>query len=190
LFAASEPAGEDAKPAASPFSGTYADAAWTVFAFVALLAVLGKFAWKPMLNGLKAREEHIRKEISEAEQTNVQAKEKLDEYQHKLSGIHDEGRELVAGYEKKGQRKAKEIERQALDEAEQIKQNARHDIERASIEARQELLTTSGQMIIDLGREILGRAIDEQDNQRLIDQAVDKLKEHSAQQNHQENKNE
>jgi len=42
------------------FSGTVADSAWTVIAFVALLLVLSKVAWKPLLEALNARRAILR----------------------------------------------------------------------------------------------------------------------------------
>jgi len=33
---------------------------WTSVVFLLLLFLLGKFAWKPILNAIKTREEHIK----------------------------------------------------------------------------------------------------------------------------------
>ncbi|MDH7600079.1 MAG: hypothetical protein QHH07_10675 [Sedimentisphaerales bacterium] len=37
------------------FGGSFAEAFWTVVAFLVLLLVLGRFAWRPILAALKAR---------------------------------------------------------------------------------------------------------------------------------------
>src|SRR5262245_54295250 len=42
---------------------------WTVAIFLILLYLLGKFAWKPMLEGLTKREENIRSALEQAERT-------------------------------------------------------------------------------------------------------------------------
>ena len=60
------------------FSGTFADAIWTVAAFVVLLVVLGKFAWRPLLNALKDREQRIKQQLDAAERTRKQAEAMLD----------------------------------------------------------------------------------------------------------------
>src|SRR5438876_1655766 len=48
-------------------------AIWTVVVFVILVVVLSKFAWKPMLEGLRKREESIRGALDEAAKTRDEA---------------------------------------------------------------------------------------------------------------------
>ena len=69
LFACSVALSSEGEAAATEqgiFGGSFADALWTVLAFVVLMLVLGKFAWKPVINGLKARESHIQQQIEAA----------------------------------------------------------------------------------------------------------------------------
>ncbi len=42
-------------------------AIWTIVLFVLLVAVLGKFAWPPILRGLQEREQKIRGDLENAE---------------------------------------------------------------------------------------------------------------------------
>jgi len=53
----------------SPFSGGFGDALWTIIAFVVLLVVLRKLAWKPILAALNTRQENIEKQITDADET-------------------------------------------------------------------------------------------------------------------------
>src|SRR5579862_7958960 len=46
---------------------------WTIVVFLVLLFVLGKYAWKPMLQGLQKREESIRSAMEEARQAKEEA---------------------------------------------------------------------------------------------------------------------
>src|SRR5438270_12138271 len=57
----------------------------TIVVFLVLVAVLGKYAWGPILSGLKAREEKIRKEIADAEATRAKAEATLREYSQQLA---------------------------------------------------------------------------------------------------------
>ena len=52
-------------------------ALWTLIIFLGLLAVLTKFAWKPILEGLNARESGIADEIENAKLANEQAQANL-----------------------------------------------------------------------------------------------------------------
>ena len=58
---------------------------WTIVTFVCLLIVLRKFAWKPLLEVLQKREEHVRSSIERAEHAKQEAERLLKENQEKLS---------------------------------------------------------------------------------------------------------
>lgn len=158
------------------FSGTWADAFWAVLSFVILLVVLKKLAWKPILSGLQMREDHIRSEIAEAEKTHKQAESTLAEYNSKLSRADEEGQELARQRINEAQSRAAEIIERAENEAKLARERAEDQIRRASLEARQSLWGEAGDIVLELGGELLGRAITKEDNQRLIDDAINKLK--------------
>ena len=53
-------------------------------------------------------------------------------------------------------------------------------IERARVQAESELLDEAGGIVLRLGEEILGRAMNEGDHERLIEQAVERLKQEKS----------
>lgn len=164
----------------SPFSGAFADALWTIIAFVVLLVVLWKWAWKPILAALNARQEHIEKQITDAEQTRKEAERVLAEYRGKLENAASEGRAIIAGHVNKAQQEAKEIIAGARENTEAMGLKAEADIERARNQARSELFDQAGEMVLRLGQEILGRSISDEDNQRFIGEAVARLKQEES----------
>ncbi len=164
----------------SPFSGGFGDALWTIIAFVVLLLVLWKLAWKPMLAALNARQEHIEEQITSAEDTRKEAESVLAQYRAKLENAEGEGRQIVAGYVNKAQQEAKEIIAGARDRTDAMKLKAHADIEKAGKQARSELFEQAGEMVLRLGQEILGRSIRDQDNQKLIGEAVARLKQEES----------
>lgn len=151
------------------FSGSFADALWTVVAFLVLLAVLGKLAWKPLLNSLKARQEHIEKEIEAAEASRRRAEAMLDEYKQQGVQIIGQATEQAQQYEK-------EIEGKAHEEIETMRHRAHDEIMHTQAAASEQLWEQAADMILTLGSDILGRTITREDNERLIRQAVDKIK--------------
>src|SRR5262249_13916510 len=56
---------------------------WTIITFLVLLALLAKFAWKPLLKALEKREETIRKSLEDAQK----AKEELERLQSESAQI-------------------------------------------------------------------------------------------------------
>ncbi len=172
-------AGADEQPQqekADPFTGAPADAVWTIIAFLVLLVVLWKFAWKPLLAALNSRQEYIEKQITDAEEKRKEAQGVLAEYKDELANVEDEGKRIIARRVKESEQQAKEMADEARDKREKMKLKAEADIERARNEAQAQLLARSGEIVLKLGEQVLGRTIDDQDNQRLIDEAIERLK--------------
>lgn len=158
------------------FSGTMADSIWTIVWFVVLLLVLKKFAWRHILDGLQAREDHISKEISDAENARKTAEQVLDEYKAKLDNADTEAKTLAKVHINKAESRAREIVDLAEQAGKAVKTKAEAEIVQAKVQARNELFNEAGDIVLGLGSEILGRTITEQDNQRLIDNALEKYR--------------
>ena len=164
----------------SPFSGGFGDALWTIISFVVLLAVLWKLAWKPILAALNARQEHIEKQITDADEIRKEAELVLAQYRKKLEGAESEGKGIIASHVNKAEQEAKEIVSGAKEQTEAMKLKAEADIERARKTARAELFDQAGEMVLRLGQEILGRAVSDEDNQRFTGEAVARLKQEES----------
>jgi F-type H+-transporting ATPase subunit b len=155
------------------FDGSLADAIWATAAFGVLLVVLARFAWKPLLAALKNREEHISKQISDAEATRRNAERFLDENKQK-------GQELLKRVAEEAQKMEREIIEKAKEEAAMMKQKAQSDIEHARAAAAEQMWQEAGQMLMSVGSEVIGRMVTADDERRLIGEAVDKLRQEKA----------
>lgn len=167
---------------ASPFSGTLVDAFSAVIMFLLLLAILWLLVWKRLLVSLQEREDHIAKEIKDAEDTSNEARKVLEDYRGKLAGAEEEGKRIIDRHKEKAERDAKEIVMLAREKAEAIKVKAEADIIKAQQKAQAELLDEAGDIVLKLGKDVLGRAIESKDTQKLIDNAVERLREEGGNQ--------
>lgn len=165
---------EDEAP--SPFFGHPAESIWTVIAFAVLLFVLWKLAWKPLLHGLHARENHIAKQITDAEKTRHEADGVLAKYRDKLADVEEEGKKIIQTYTGRAEKEAREIVVRAQEDAAGYKQRMQEEMERARKIAEEELLEEAGVMVMQLGEEILGRAIQPEDQEKLISDAIEQLR--------------
>ena len=155
------------------FSGTFADALWTVLAFVTLLVVLGRLAWKPMLERLKARELHIQQQIEAANDARQQAMNLLDEYKQQRTKILKDAAD-------EAQQRQQELLEKAGQEIRAIKQEAKEDIGYARARAIEQLWSEAGEMVLALSREVLGREVSQDDNKHLIRDAVERIRREST----------
>jgi F-type H+-transporting ATPase subunit b len=151
------------------FSGTLADSIWTVITFLVLLAILGKFAWKPLIKSLKDREEHIKNEILSAENARQQAEKLIEDYKQK-------GLLIIEDATKSAQDSQRELMEETQQETTLIRQRARDDIQHALTYASEHLWGQAADMIESIGKEVLGRVVSAEDNKRLIREAVEKIR--------------
>jgi F-type H+-transporting ATPase subunit b len=162
--------GAEASGASTPFSGTIADAAWTVAAFVTLVLVLTWKAWKPLLHGLNARQSHIEQQIRSAEDSRQKAEKMLEDYRQ-------QGQTMVRQATEEAQRHRQQTIDQAREEVLALRRRAHEEVESARAAALEELWKQTGDIVLRVGSEVLGRTLTTQDNQRLIDEAVTQIKQ-------------
>ena len=155
------------------FQAMKADLAlWTAVVFLVLFAVLAKYAWRPLAEGLDKREQGIADQIAQAEEANREAKSLLAGYEKKLADAQSEVRGII----EQGRRDAEQIGQQMLDkakaEAKTEHQRAIQQIEAATASALKELADRSAALAVDLAGKIVRTRLNPADHARLIEQAV------------------
>jgi len=147
-------------------------AIWTAVVFLLVLAVLWKFAWRPIADGLDKRERKIADQIAEADDANRQAKELLADYQRRLDDAGDQ----VRGILDQGRREAEQIGRELLErskkEAQAEQRRATVRIEAAADDALKDLADRGAALAVELAGRIVREKLDPKKHARLIEQAV------------------
>ena len=144
----------------------------TWISFLGLLVVLHKFAWKPILAGLKQREDYIRKSLDDADkiknqlaEVEVAKKKILDEAKSRANDIIEQSRKV-------GSELATQIEQRAKKNAEEIIISAHEEIEGECERARKALRKESVQTAVSLAEKILKESLNTEKNRNLINQAI------------------
>jgi len=150
-------------------------AIWTMIIFGLLLAVLWKFAWGPIAEGLDKREKRIADEIAAAEQQNLDAKALLAEYERKLAAAQDEIRALLDDARRDAEQTQQEMLAKAAADGEAIKQRARREIETATDQALKSLADHSARLAVELAGKIVGAELTPDRHARLIEDAMAKF---------------
>jgi F-type H+-transporting ATPase subunit b len=172
LAAEGEPAGPGDMNPLGPSAWKLDLAIWTAVVFVCLLAVLGKFAWKPIADGLDKRERNVADQIAQAEAANQKAKDILADYERKLA----DAQEQVYAVLEKGRHDAEEVGRQLVDKAKEDAhaeyQRAVKQIDAATAAAIKELADMSATLAVELAGKIVHAKLNQSDHAQLIEQAV------------------
>jgi F-type H+-transporting ATPase subunit b len=148
---------------------------WVIVFFLIVVAVLYKAAWKNVLAGLKAREDRIRKDISDAEAARARAEQTLQEYKEKLNQAQAEVQALLAQATQQAERIAANVKEQAAKEAEDTKSRAVRDIEAARDQAVSEVHAHAADLATTVASKILRRNINPQDQQDLVNESLQQL---------------
>ncbi len=162
-----------AKGETNLFSGTFYDSLWAVLSFGVLVLILGKYAWKPLLQALDARQSHIENQIKSAQESRQQAEQLLETSKQ-------QGADTVRKAEEEAQRQLQEAVEKSRQEADAMRRRAQEEIASAEAAARDELWRQASDLVLHVGTQVLDRTLTDQDNKRLVDEAVAKIRQSGA----------
>jgi F-type H+-transporting ATPase subunit b len=145
---------------------------WTIVTFLVLLALLARFAWRPLLEALEKRQESIRKSLDDARK----AKEELERLQQESAQIIREARveadAIIVRSRADAERLREEIRQKAREESEGIVRNAERQIQLETTRALQQIRHEAVDLSVMIASKIIQRNLSKEDNERLIDEAL------------------
>jgi F-type H+-transporting ATPase subunit b len=148
---------------------------WSIFIFVALMGLLWKFAWGPIMEALEKREHGIQHKIDEADQKHKEALARLAEYEKKINAAKDEASAIIAEGKKDVIRIKEEILAEANKESAKTLERAKREIELAKdaavVELREKVVVLTAQM----ATKIIEREVKPDDHRRLISDAMQQI---------------
>ncbi len=168
-------ASEGGEAGMTPFAGDVGSALWTLIIFGIVVFVLGKFAWKPVLSGLQAREKFIRESLEEARRDRAEAEARLQEYLDKLDEARNEASALVEEAKRDAEAVKRRLQDEANAEAAKIVERSRREIGLAKEAAVHELYSLTARLTTEVASKVLEREIKPQDHERLIRESIDRL---------------
>lgn len=145
---------------------------FSLIIFGALLAILFVFAWKPIVEGLDARESKISGDIENARVANEKAQASLKQYEAQMAGAAEEAKSVIAEARKDAAAAKERMLAEANEEASKIKDRALADIEAAKNAAVRELAEKSVDSAVSLAGSIVGRSLEKGDHAKLIDDSI------------------
>jgi F-type H+-transporting ATPase subunit b len=150
-------------------------ALFTLAIFVGMLLILTKFAWRPILDGLSARERRVADDIDAAKAANEQAQASLKQVEQRLAAVAQEANDIVSQAKKEALAMKERIVAEAGEEAQRQRDRAVADIRAAKDAAVRELAQKSAESAVQLAGSIVGRSLQSGDHQRLIDESIDRF---------------
>ncbi len=145
---------------------------WTIVVFLVLLFILGRFAWKPMLQGLEKRENDIQSAIEEARKAREEATRLREDVQSERNKIEDMRRDILQKAIADAQRTADEITTKAKAEMQAERDRLRRDMETAHDQALQDLYAQTVDLAALVSSKAIRREMTPEDHRRFVDEAL------------------
>jgi F-type H+-transporting ATPase subunit b len=150
---------------------------WMLLSFSIVLFVLKKYAWKPILKGLKSRQTSIEDALRSAEKT----KEEMAKLKADNEKIIDEARLqkdlLIKEARELKEQLIKDAKVKAGEEAQKIVDGAKLSIESEKIAAINDMRNAIANLSVEIAQKILHLKLSDDQNQKaLIDESVKNLK--------------
>ncbi|HEY6953438.1 MAG TPA: F0F1 ATP synthase subunit B [Bacteroidota bacterium] len=148
---------------------------WTIVSFIVLVAILGKYAWKPLIQALAEREDKIRSALEQADRARSEAAELLKKNEENIARAEREYQKMVRESKEMAEKMKEEILGKARQQAEQELQRASDEIQRSVDSARQQLRAEVADLAIKAAEKILDESLDAQKQKKIVDSFIGQI---------------
>ena len=159
-------------PLVQPDPGLYI---WTIVTFLILVALLGRYAWRPLLDALERRQDAIRKSLDEARQAKKELERLNEESARILAEARVEADAIISRSRADASRAGDEMKQKARADAENIVRNAERQIQLETSRAVQRVRQEAVDISIAIASKIIQRNLSREDNERLIAETLSEI---------------
>jgi len=142
---------------------------WTVVTFLILSFLLGRYAWKPLLGAVEARESGIRDALAAAKHEREEASRLLEEHKALVTLARKERADAVEAGRRDAERLKSEILEDARKQRELLMKQAESQIDAGLRQARAALKGEAADLAIRAAGKLMGRNLDDATQRRLVD---------------------
>ena len=149
---------------------------WMLVMFGIVLWILKKFAWQPILNALKNREQSIQEALTSAETAKKEMIKLKADNELIMAEARAEKDKIVQEAKQLKDKMISDAKNEAVDEAKKILQSARRDIENEKIAAINDLRNQVTEISIEIAEKILREKLaDTKEQKSMIDRLVKEI---------------
>lgn len=148
---------------------------WTIVTFLVLLALLAKFAWRPLLEALDKRQESIRKSLDDAQRARQELEQIHLESKRILGTARTEAEAIVVATRADAERLREELKQKARAEATNLVKSAERQIQMETARALQQIRQEAVDLSVAIASKLIRKNITKEDNERLIDETISQL---------------
>jgi len=143
--------------------------------FLLLVAILGKFAYKPLMKILAERQSKIQTSLDTAEQDRLAAEQLKQDYLNQLATARAQAQAIVEKATTLAEQTKEEILREAQAESSRLLQKAQEEIGREREQAMLEFKGELASLAVAAAAKIIAQNLDEKANAKLVNEFINEL---------------
>lgn len=147
---------------------------WTLVIFGALMLVLAKWAFPPILGYAQAREERIQESLDDAKRARDEAQQSLEEQRRELAEARREAQQIIAQSKQDAEAVRQELLDRAKSEQGELVERAKREIERERDQAVESIRQEAVELSIAAASHLVARRLDAEEDRRLVRDFLDR----------------
>ena len=156
---------------------SYGKMIWMSIAFIAVLFILKKFAWKPILKAIKDREDHIEESLQMATNVKKEMQELQSSNEKLLQDARNERDNMLRDARATKDEIIGEAKTKAGEEATKMITNAKEAIENEKMAALVELKNEVGRLSLEIAEKVIRERLSDDSKQNdLVSKLLEEVK--------------
>jgi F-type H+-transporting ATPase subunit b len=148
---------------------------WTIVCFAIAFFVLRKFAFGPIQRVIDERRQRILDALEEAERSREEARRLIEEHRALLGQARTDAEEILAEGRKVAESQRERMKEETEAERQRRLEETSRQIEAETRRALEQIRAEVADLTLLATAKVTGKALDEADHRRLIDEAISEL---------------
>jgi F-type H+-transporting ATPase subunit b len=148
---------------------------WTIICFFIAFFVLRKYAFGPIQSIIDERRKRIREALEEAERSRNESRRMLEEHRALLGRARTDAEEILAQGRKVAEAQRERMKEETEAERQRRLEETARQIEAETRRALEQIRAEVADLTLIATAKVTGKALDEADHRRLIDEAISEL---------------
>jgi F-type H+-transporting ATPase subunit b len=145
---------------------------WTILTFLVLVALLARFAWRPLLEALERRQATIAKSLDDAQRARQELERLQRESAEMMRQARVEAEAIVSRSRSDAEALREELKQKSRAEAAAIVKNAERQIQLETARAIQQIRNETIDLSVAIASKILRRQVSKEDHEGLIEETL------------------
>ena len=158
------------------FAGGIGNAIVTLIVFAAVVFILGKYGWPPLLRVLSDREKAIRDSLEQAKADREEAERVLEKYTRQIEQARNDASRIIEQGRRNAEDAARRVHDQARADAADMVTRAKREIQLATDTAKKEVYDVAAELAVDVAGRIIHKELSPADHRELVAESLARMK--------------